>query len=262
MTEVNQKQGGGVLVPTIATASAATAGYFAADKANFGIKSQALSSWEDAVADTTRKDGFFKEMAKKAEGETKTALETLDTNLTAYRTAEKDLTALLKEGADTEVLNALTTADDAARAADDALFAKIKADPTKVGLAKDAGDDVIKNEVSKLKGLADDAVDGLDDIVKAEVKAAKAAQTAVTTAETNIRGKASELAKDASTKIDDIIAKQRTLASKYKEGAKNVGDDILQKVKCAGKWTNALVFGLGGLILGFGINALVKKNKS
>ena len=66
MTEVsNQQQRGGLLVPTLLGAGAGVGGYFAADRADFGIKTE-VSSWEEAVERVNGKDQFVTDKIKNA----------------------------------------------------------------------------------------------------------------------------------------------------------------------------------------------------
>ena len=259
MTEaVNQNQRGSVLVPTILGAGAGVGGYFAADRANFGIKTAGYNNWDDVVADTNKDDKFFKNLADKAnDNDVKGAYQKVETNLRNYRDAEKGLTDLLKEGADREVLKAVSNADESLATAEENLFNKVKNNRAKFGIADDAADDVIRNKIDELKVLADDA---LDATVKEEVKAVKNANDAVEKAVKAVRDKADDIAKE-SGKIENVIKQKRAFAKTSKECAKDVTGEVLQKVKFANKWLNVALFAAGGLLAGLGINALIKNKE-
>jgi hypothetical protein len=99
MTEaVNQNQRSGVLVPTILGAGAGVGGYFAADRANFGIPSK-VDSWEEAVARATDKDEFVsKKIEKAAEGDEKNAWKALQEKVKGVKDADAAIKDIVAEG--------------------------------------------------------------------------------------------------------------------------------------------------------------------
>ena len=127
MTEVsNQQQRGGLLAPVLGAGAAGVGGYLLADKANFGINTAGYTSWQDVIADTTKNDKFFKNLAEKAsDADVKEAYTKVEQNLASYRGAETELTNIIKEGADRELLNAVSTAEDALAKAEENLTKKV-----------------------------------------------------------------------------------------------------------------------------------------
>ena len=220
-------------VPYLALGAAAGAGGGAAlaHYANFGIPTQAYSSWEEAVAATNKDDEFIKKAAGKENEAAK--------NWKSLQTAREGVEAARKE--------ALTgLADDVVRNADvgqyldeaakyqsqvDDLLAKVKAGTAVEGLnvaeLKDKADDVIKEEIEKLS------------TVQAQKKVVDEALTTAKSSASGFEGCA-----------DDVI---KNYAGKKKTALEGLTDDALKTMKKANwKWTalaGAAALGVLGLLV-------------
>lgn len=227
-------------VPYLALGAAAGAGGGAAlaHYANFGIPTQAYSSWEEAVAATNKDDEFIKKAAGK-DNEAAKNWKSLQTAREGVETARKEaLTGL----ADDVVRNADVVGqylDEAAKYQSQVedLLTKVKAGTAVEGLnvaeLKDKADDVIKAEIEKLstvqaqKQIMDDAL-----------------------------ATAKESAKGFEGCTDDVI---RNYGASKKTALEGLGDDALKAMKKPStKWTalaGAAALGLLALV------AAPKKNK-